>query len=156
MAGAEGEGGPSPALVLDTNTVISALIRGEGPTRRIILLAARKYPAYTVPQLLEEIERHSGFLEEKKGIPRVKLMVLLDMLLADVETMEPGEEALAEALYYTRDPGDKHFVALALELRRRYREVVILTYNKRDYLGEELSGKGIRVMAPPEFAVEYL
>lgn len=156
MAGEEGEGGPGPAVVLDTNTVISALIRGEGPTRRIILLTAKIYPSYTVPQLLEEIERHSIFLEERKGIPREKLVSLLDTLLMDVELVEPGEEALEEAVGFTRDPGDKHFVALALELRSRYREVVILTYNKRDYLQEELSRKSIRVMAPPEFAAEYL
>ncbi len=53
------------------------------------------------------------------------------------------------------DPSDAVYVALALELRRQYGKVVILTWNKKDFRIRTLRDAGIDVLTPLEFVRRF-
>ncbi len=55
------------ALVIDTNVIISSMLRESGYTRRVLILLAALYPAYTPRYAVEEIHKHSLYLAEEKG-----------------------------------------------------------------------------------------
>ena len=60
------------------------------------------------------------------------------------------EPYLNTASRLVRDPADKWFVALALFLRSKHDRVVLLTYNKGDYLYNELARMGVEILTPRE------
>ena len=62
---------------------------------------------------------------------------------------------MEEAQNLVFDPGDADFAALALKLREQYGNILILTWNKKDYDQKTLKKKKIIVATPPE-AIETL
>ncbi|MEB3779437.1 MAG: PIN domain-containing protein [Desulfurococcales archaeon] len=70
MDGGEGKEETSQkALVIDTNIIISSMLKEAGYTRRVLLLLSALYPTYTPKHAIEEIHRHAQYLAERKGIP---------------------------------------------------------------------------------------
>ncbi len=107
---------------------------------------------YAPEILLEETIKHLTELAIKKGTPVEELharMKLLKQAIKFVPTSQ-YEQYLDTAAKLVKDPADKWFAALALSLSKKYKEVVILTYNKKDYKCEELRERGITVITPGE------
>ena len=156
MAGEQGEGKPGrekeTAVVVDTNIIISSLLKEAGYTRRTLILLSELYPTYTPRIALEEIKRHAQTLTKKKGRPWEELKALLEIVIADVEVVDPEmyNRYMEEAQDLVSDPGDADFAALALKLREQYGNILILTWNKKDYDQKGLKKKEIIVATPPE------
>ncbi len=55
-----------PAIVLDTNVIISSLIRPGGFTRRVIMLLEDQADLYAPKVLLEELTKKTEYLARKK------------------------------------------------------------------------------------------
>jgi len=104
-------------VVVDTNVIISALLR-DGLTRRILLLDP--FEMYTVPFAKQEIEKHKGELLRKSGLDEDSFGYLLDLIFAkinvvDREVLEPFKKRAIEILKDI-DPADAPFLALAMAL----------------------------------------
>ena len=104
-------------VVVDTNVIISALLR-DGLTRRILLLAP--FEMYTVPFTKQEIENHKGELLHKSGLDEDSFGHLLDLIFAkmvvvDREVLEPFRKR-AGSILKDIDPADAPFLALAMAL----------------------------------------
>ena len=161
MAREEGEEKPNrekTAIVVDTNIIISSLLKETGYTRRTLILLSELYPAYTPRSALEEIKRHAQTLTEKKGRPWEELETLLEIVIAGMEVVDPEtyNRYMEEAQDLVFDPGDADFAALALKLRERYGNILILTWNKKDYDQKGLKRKKIIVATPPEATEKLL
>ena len=136
--------------MLDTNIIISSLIKPGGFTRRIILLLEDQADLYAPKALLEELTRKTEYLARKKRISPVEQRYLLTLLLSGVWTVESDtiKPLIKAALKHVRDPDDAPFVALALYLRRTYEDVIILTWNTSDYERDNLARLKIKVITP--------
>jgi predicted nucleic acid-binding protein len=104
-------------VVVDTNIIISALLR-NGSARKILLLAPFKF--YTVPYAKREIERHKTELIKKAGIGEDIFQYLLNIIFEKIEIVTPDvinpyKEKAAEIMKDI-DPSDTPFIALALNL----------------------------------------
>ncbi len=102
-------------LVIDTNVIISALIK-ESITREIILDSNHLFVSPDF--LVSEINKHRELIKEKSGLSEEKLEVVLQMLLREIEilpreeynsSMEKAEDILGEI-----DQKDVPFLACAL------------------------------------------
>ena len=159
MVGGRGEEkSGKKVVVIDTNVLISAMLKESGYTRRLLLLLVEFYPVYIPGYALEEIRRHIHRLAERRGIPLEKLRALIALLTEDIRVVDAEEYTpyLSEAKTLVRDPGDTDFAAASLMLRQEYDEVVLLTWNTRDYDGRGLRRRGIRVLTPREAARELI
>ncbi len=156
--GSSKEKSSGKAIVIDTNILISSMLKESGYTRRILLLLVEFYPVYTPSYALEEIKRHLHRLAERKGIPPERLRALITLLTEDLRVVDEREYApyLSEAKALVHDPGDTDFVATSLMLRQKYAEVILLTWNTRDYDRRNLKKKGITVLTPREAARELI
>jgi len=153
MARKRGQEGAAPApLVIDTNVIISAMVKEAGFTRRALLLLTTLHPAFAPRIAVEEIRSKTDYLARRKGLNPEKQQLLLATLLQGIEIV--GENAytryLEEARRLVRDPADSDFAALALKLTEEHGEAIIITYNKRDYIVERLAEKGVKVLTPRE------
>ena len=139
-----------PAIVLDTNIIISSLIKPGGFTRRVILLLEDQADLYAPKALLEELAEKMEYLAQKKRVSPAEQRYLLTLLLSSIRTIESDaiKPLIREALRYVRDPDDAPFVALALYLQRMYEDVIILTWNTSDYKRENLERLKIKVLTP--------
>ncbi|MFB6100564.1 MAG: PIN domain-containing protein [Candidatus Nanohalobium sp.] len=102
-------------LVVDSNIVISALIR-DSSTRKIILDS--NYRFYAPEFLRTEIEKYRDLMKEKSGLKEDEVETLLDLVLGEVEFLpiESYEDKLdkAEKLVGEEDIKDVPFIAAAL------------------------------------------
>lgn len=102
-------------LVLDTNVVFSALIAG-GKTREILLTG--DVTLFAPEFFFSELRNHVDDLEEKTGLERDELELLLGLLFEEIRIVprEEFEERLPEAEDHIalHDPDDVPFLALAL------------------------------------------
>jgi len=139
-----------PAIVLDTNIIISSLIKPGGFTRRVILLLEDQADLYAPKALLEELTKKTEYLARKKRVSPAEQRHLLTLLLSSVRTIESDaiKPLIKAALKHVRDPDDAPFVALALYLQRMYEDVIILTWNASDYKRENLERLRIKVLTP--------
>jgi len=155
--GTSKEGASKEALVIDTNIIISSMIKESGYTRTILITLTEITPSYTPEHALKEIEKHAQFLAKRKGIPLHKQEALIKVLTSNIEVVGGDfyKDKLREAKQYVKDPGDIDFAALALKLRERYEHVSILTWNTRDYRVDLLEQLEIRVLTPAN-AVKHL
>ncbi|MEB3860938.1 MAG: putative toxin-antitoxin system toxin component, PIN family [Desulfurococcales archaeon] len=141
-----------PAIVLDTNIIISSLIKPGGFTRRVILLLEDQADLYAPKALLEELTKKTEYLARKKRVSPAEQRHLLTLLLSSVRTIESDaiKPLIKAAMEYVRDPDDAPFVALAIYLQRVYEDVIILTWNTSDYKREDLEMLKIKVFTPRE------
>lgn len=104
-------------LLLDTNTIISALIK-DGESRKIIFHT--KIELATIHFSKEEIKEHALLIQKKAKIDREELDALLDnitekcLLVRDELIIEKMPEA--KKIMWSIDPKDTPFIAAALAI----------------------------------------
>jgi len=130
-------------LVVDTNVLISALIR-KGETRRILLDFRFDFvtPAYTI----SEIRKYKDEICEKAGIDSVEFEYSLEILFRYVKIINPEfySSYLEEASGLIKDSKDVPFLACALAFQcgiwsndRGFKEQnKIKTYNTQELFME--------------------
>jgi putative PIN family toxin of toxin-antitoxin system len=104
-------------LVVDTNIIISALIR-EGLTRKMLLFPGIKL--FTPEITFNEIENHIGIISTKSELPKDDIQQILDVLIKNIETIPESRwwnhYTKAEKLIGKKDPKDAPFIAVAFAL----------------------------------------
>ncbi|WP_456478242.1 PIN domain-containing protein [Geoglobus ahangari] len=104
-------------VVVDTNVIISALLR-DGLTRRLILLAP--FEMYTVPFVRLEIEKHRKELLSRAKIESDAFELLMDAIFSRIKIVDPEfiEPFRKKAIEILRDVDiyDAPFLALAMAL----------------------------------------
>ena len=146
------------AIVADTNILISAMLKETGYTRRTLILLTELYPTYTPTIALQEIREHAAYIAEKKKTPKENLEALIKIVTWKIQLANPHyyQDKTEQARKLVRDPGDIDFAALALKLAEKHDEVILLTWNKRDYKIPELEELKVKVLSPPEAAKTLL
>ncbi len=104
-------------LVIDTNIIISALIR-EGITRKMLLFPGLKL---VTPEItFKEIEHHIELIAAKSKLSKDNVLRILDILKKNIKTIpEPRwwhHYNQAEKIIGEKDPKDVPFIAVALAL----------------------------------------
>lgn len=134
---------PRPSVVLDTNVVVSAHLRGEGLEGFVLDLAlAGKLRLFLSPAILEE---YRGVLSRKKfGIDLRRLQTSLDMLTRAGTTVRPKVKLTA-----AKDPDDNKFLECAAESGADY----LVTGNRRHF---PKHWKGTRVVNARELLEEII
>jgi putative PIN family toxin of toxin-antitoxin system len=104
-------------LVMDTNIVISALIR-DGLTRKMLLFPGIKL---VTPEItFNEIENHLGIISTKSKLPKNDIQQILDILRKNIETIPESRwlnhYTQAEKLIGKKDPKDVPFIAVAFTM----------------------------------------
>jgi predicted nucleic acid-binding protein len=106
-------------LILDTNVLISSLVRSEGTTRvsLTILLHDQNCQLIAPAEVVEEISTHAQDVCDKAGIARPLLDDTLNRLMENIDLAPSSsyQDKLREALQFVRDESDAPFAALALE-----------------------------------------
>jgi putative PIN family toxin of toxin-antitoxin system len=102
-------------LVVDTNIVVSALIR-DSATRKILL--DPRISAYVPEHFLGEIEEHRDHIIRKSGLNEKELETILDSVISRL-TIVPTEdflEFMSKAFNVMKgiDEDDAPFIALAI------------------------------------------
>lgn len=104
-------------LVIDTNIIISALIR-EGITRKMVLFPGIKL--FTPEITFNEIENHIGIITTKSKLPKDDIQQILNVLGKNIKTIpEPrwwNHFNQATNVIGKTDPKDVPFIAVALAL----------------------------------------
>jgi predicted nucleic acid-binding protein len=105
-------------LVIDTNILISALIK-DSATRELLLLPSLEFflPEYA----LQEIEAHKAQISRRSGLSESEIDVVLSILLENVgivpaSNIKPYLKK-ADKIIGRVDPSDTPFVALALSIK---------------------------------------
>ena len=104
-------------LVIDTNIIISALIR-EGLTRKMLLFPGIKL---VTPEItFNEIENHIGIISIKSKLPKDDIQQILYVLFKNIETIPESRwwnhYTQAEKMIGNKDPKDVPFIAVAIAL----------------------------------------
>lgn len=104
-------------LVIDTNIIISAIIR-KGLTRKIILFPGLKL---VTPEItFKEIENHIGLITTKSRLYKDEVLRILDILKKNVKAIPESRwwsrYNQAEKIIGKKDPKDVPFIAVALAL----------------------------------------
>ncbi|MCE4605170.1 MAG: PIN domain-containing protein [Desulfurococcales archaeon] len=148
------------AVVLDANVVIAALIREQGFNRYIVSLTPSIYPSYHPKALRSEILEHAGEIARRAGRSEYEIRLGLQTVLERVKPLPDEKVAkyLSEAHKFVKDPEDTVYVATALYLRNeeRFKQAILVTWNKRDYDFWPLMKRWVRVLDPKEFYTNYL
>ncbi|MCE4601102.1 MAG: PIN domain-containing protein [Desulfurococcales archaeon] len=141
------------ATVLDLNVLLASILKPEGYTAATLLtLHLRGDKLYVPDYVKEEFNTVVDDVAKRKGIDPWTLKTALQTILKiTTEAKKKSyKKHLEKAKDLVRDPKDTPYVALALHLREHYKQVIILTYNKKDYKCEELQREGITVLTPRE------
>jgi predicted nucleic acid-binding protein len=130
-------------VVVDTNVIISALLK-DGSARKLLLLAPFRF--YTVPYARREIEKHRDGLVKRAGIDDETFQYLMDKIFERIEVVSPEiinpyRERAIEAMKNI-DPDDAPFIALALYLecpiisedKHLKRQTIVKTFTMREIL----------------------
>lgn len=154
MGEARGERG----LAVDSNVVIASLIRDAGLNRYIITLTPVFYPSYYPEVLLREVLEHLPDIAERAGKPENEVSMALERALEGLHLIPSSEllPLIERAMNHVSDVGDSLYVAAALYLRRTFKQVAIVMWNKRDFKFWHLMRQWIRVLTPREFYNNYL
>ena len=104
-------------LVIDTNIIISALIR-KGITRKMLLFPGLKL---VTPELtFKEIENHIDLIAAKSKLSKDNILRILDILRKNIKTIPESHwwnhYNQAENIIGKKDPKDVPFIAVALAL----------------------------------------
>jgi len=73
-------------VVVDTNVIISALLK-DGSAGKLLLLAPFRF--YTVPYARREIEKHRSGLVKRAGIDDETFQYLMDKIFERIEVISP-------------------------------------------------------------------
>ena len=142
------------AVIVDANVALSASINPEGPTHRklLTLLLDPRVVIYAPRYLIDEISPKIQEIAARKRLDADELHSTLSLFLSVFNTVDNEEykSHVETAQNYVYDPGDTPYVALALHLKKRHRQVMILTYNVDDYKVAELAEIGILVTIPSD------
>ncbi len=137
-------------IVIDTNVIISSLIKREGITRAaLVLLSKTPHVHLLTPRIFQqEIKRHIREISIKAKLDQKLLSIFLNEITNMIKVVdeERFKEYMKEARNLVSDEKDTSFVALAL----KYRPSIIMTYNKTDYKKDELEKEDIKVRTPAE------
>ena len=140
--------------------VIAALIREQGFNRYIVSLAPSIYPSYYSEALRSEILEHAGEIAQRAGRSEYEIRLALQAILERVEPLPDEKVAryLPESQVFVKDPEDTVYVATALYLRyeKKFKQAILVTWNKRDYDFWPLMKHWVRVLNPREFHTNYL
>ncbi|MCD6522962.1 MAG: putative toxin-antitoxin system toxin component, PIN family [Candidatus Diapherotrites archaeon] len=139
--------------VVDTNIILSAMIKEEGISRRFLLLPLVDHRLRLVISELieEEIKKHEVEIARKAGISFPLFRKGLKELLKHLEVIRiRGKTEKDEVVKFVKDKSDAHVVALALVSKADY----IVTYNKKDFHIKKLAPKGIKVRTPQELVLD--
>ncbi|NPA86744.1 MAG: hypothetical protein GXO00_01935 [Candidatus Diapherotrites archaeon] len=130
--------------------VISALLKDNSFSRFVIALIKRIFDVFYPTFLYEEIEKHVPYILAKRrnGVSRGKLRLMLRLLFNGIHktSIRPREEDFT----FVKDPADVFYVATARHLRKYYKKVYLLTWNKKDFKEEKLEKENIFVLTPSE------
>jgi len=137
-------------VILDTNVIISSLVKSEGVTRAsLILMLTNPSVKFYIPELVfREIEKHSFEIARKSKIETALLSKALNEILKNVTRVPENEfmDKLELSKKLVKDENDAQFAALALH----FSPSIILTFNKKDYRIAALNKAGVKVMLPIE------
>ena len=104
-------------LVIDTNIIISALIR-KGITRKMLLFPGLKL--ITPKITFKEIENHIDLIAAKSKLSKDNVLRILDILKKKIKTIPESRwwnhYNQAENIIGKKDPKDVPFIAVALAL----------------------------------------
>lgn len=131
--------------VLDANVVVSALIRPEGPSGRILERVARGDGVRAVlsPAILDEYRRSLGYAKVRRYVrlPAAEVGAWVDVLalLADIV---PGERTV---VVVTADPDDDKYLSAALEGRAAF----VVSGDR--HLLDVGAYEGVRIVTPRQF-----
>ena len=135
-----------PRIILDSNVLVSAFTSGTGASRRVLrqVLQGKALALISLPLFLE----YEDVLLRPETRQRCPLSLteqqqLFDAFLAVTELV---------TVYYRwrpnlRDEGDNHVVELGVAAG----DATVVTYNRRDFRGGELSFPQLRVMTPTQW-----
>lgn len=103
-------------LVIDTNCLISALIK-DSESRRLIF--SEETSLYAPEHLKAETIRHSSEIADKSGLSPAELGRLIAILMGSISLVssEEIEPFISRALEIAPHPEDAPFLALALLMR---------------------------------------
>jgi len=145
------------AVVVDTNVVFAALVRSEGLNRYVVTILPAMFPFFYPSKLKEEIFKHIRKISLKAGLKDTQVIFALQSILSGMRLVPTQRFAQRkqEALNLVKDSNDWAYVALALYLRQRYENVLILTWNKKHFAEDKLKREGI-ILATPEELLKAL
>ncbi len=146
------------AIIFDANVVIASLIKESGLNRYIITLTPIIYPSYYPEILRREVLEHIPVIAQRAGRPENEISIALESILEGLRKIESREllPLIKESMKYVNDEEDSLYVATALYLRKNFRQVAIITWNKKDFKFWQLVKQWIRVLTPREFYINYL
>lgn len=146
------------AVVFDANVVIASLIRDGGLNRYIVTLTPTLYPSYYPDILREEVFEHVQDIARRARRPENEISIALTNILEHIHEVKSQEllPFIEDSMRYVNDEKDSLYVATALYLRKNFKQVVIITWNKRDFRFWDLIKQWIRVLTPREFYNNYL
>jgi len=105
-------------LVVDTNIIISALIKRKGKTREMLL--EENLDLYAPEYFLEEILNHKNIIKKKSKLSGTQLKGKILLLLENIDIVpkKEYEKQISKAKEFMEDidPDDVYFLALALRL----------------------------------------
>lgn len=137
-------------IIVDTNVIISSLVKSEGITRAALLLLSKQSSVKLLtPKIFyQEIKFHLGEIARKTKLDTDILLLYLRELLKRFEIIDEVKfkKFMKQAKNLVKDEKDTSFVALAL----MFRPSIIMTYNKTDYKERELKKLNIKVKTPIE------
>ncbi len=142
------------AVVLDTNVILASILKHKSYTRQVIIyfIDILGIETFVPEKALQEIEEHLEELAKRKKVKVNELQTAIKILLLNANIVEKNmyQDSLGIAEECVRDPGDIDFAALAVHLARRYKRIILLTWNRNDYKNECLRSYGVAVYAPSE------
>ena len=137
-------------LVLDTNVLISSLVKSEGITRHshTILLPDQNCKVQAPAEVIQELRKYADEICDKASITKSLFEETLDRLLENIHLVPAPlyEYKLHRALRLVRDEDDAPFAALALTEAPS----TIITYNKRHFKSKPLFRQRMQVRTPVE------
>ena len=144
----------SEALVLDTNIILSSVLKRASYTRQVViyLIDILGVKAFTSEKTLQEINEHLEELAKKKKISIEELRTAIRILLLNVDVInkEAYTSLIEKAGECVEDLTDTDFAALALYLSKKYEKVFLLTWNKNDYNEDCLKTYGVLLYTPSD------
>jgi predicted nucleic acid-binding protein len=140
------------AIVIDTNILFASILKRGSYTRQVILYVTDilGLDSYTPEKTLEEIDKHLTELSKRKQLNINELRTSIGIILSGVKVIGKAEYSkyYEESKNFVEDPEDADYAALALKLRKEYGNVIILTWNKKDYKYSQLRNLNIIVETP--------